>query len=87
MKKSLTSLFALAFVLMFGLVHAANAEKHMAPAAKADAAAPADAKKEAKETKKEVKKEKKMKKKAAKKEVKEEKKEAAPATPAAPAKK
>ena len=56
MKKSLTSLFALAFVLMFGLVHAANAEKHMAPAAKADAAAPADAKKEAKETKKEAKK-------------------------------
>src|SRR3989344_3004999 len=80
MKKSLTSLFALAFVLMFGLMHAANAEKHMAPAAKADAAAPADAKKEAKE----VKKEKKMKKKAAKK---EEKKEgaAAPATPATPA--
>ena len=53
MKKSLTSLFALAFVLMFGLVHAANAEKHMAPAAKADAAAPADAKKEKKEEKKE----------------------------------
>ena len=78
MKKSLTSLFALAFVLMFGVVHAADAEKHMAPAAKADAAAPADAKKEAKE----VKKEKKMKKKAAKKEKKEEKKEAAPAAPA-----
>ena len=78
MKKSLTSLFALALVLMFGLVHAADAEKHMAPAAKSDAAAPADAKKEAKE----VKKEKKMKKKAAKKEKKEEKKEAAPAAPA-----
>ena len=77
MKKSLTSLFALAFVLMFGLVHAANAEKHMAPAAKADAAAPVEAKKEVKE----VKKEKKMKKKAAKKkkEMKEEMKEGAPA--------
>ena len=83
MKKSLTSLFALAFVLMFGLVHAADAEKHMAPAAKTEGAAAADAKKEAKE----VKKEKKMKKKAAKKEKKEEKKEAAPAAPApAPAK-
>ena len=85
MKKSLTSLFALAFVLMFGVVHAANAEKHMAPAAKTDAAAPADAKKEmTKEEKKEMKKEKKMKKKAAKKEMKEMKKEGA-STPAAPA--
>ena len=79
MKKSLTSLFALAFALMFGMVHVASAMKHEAPAAPApaantDGAAAADAKKE-------MKKEKKMKKKAAKKkkEVKEEMKEGAPA--------
>jgi uncharacterized protein HemX len=86
MKKSLTSLFALAFVLMFGMVHVASAQKHMAPAAKTEGAAAAEAKKEmTKEEKKEMKKEKKMKKKAAKK--KDEMKEAAPAAPApAPAK-
>ena len=77
MKKSLTSLFALAFALMFGMVHVASAMKHEAPAAPAantDGAAAADAKKE-------MKKEKKMKKKAAKKkkEMKEEMKEGAPA--------
>ena len=80
MKKSLTSLFALAFVLMFGMVNLASAEKHMAPAAPAansqgTVAAPETAKEE-------MKKEKKMKKKAAKKaqkEVKEEAKDAAPA--------
>ena len=95
MKKSLTSLFALAFVLMFGLVHAANAEKHMAPAANTEGAAAADAKKDEVKTEKKVKKEKKIKKKSAKAkkdEVKEEKKDnaampATPATPAAPAKK
>jgi ABC-type transporter MlaC component len=81
MKKSLTTLFALAFAMMFGLVHVASAMKHEAPAAPAAA----EAKKEAKEEKKEMKKEKKMKKKAAKKEAKEMK-GAAPATPAAPAK-
>ena len=37
MKKSLITLFALAFTLMFGLVHVASAEKHMAPAAKGEA--------------------------------------------------
>jgi hypothetical protein len=37
MKKSLITLFALAFTLMFGLVHVASAEKHMAPAGKAEA--------------------------------------------------
>ncbi|HEU5338434.1 MAG TPA: hypothetical protein VFU39_04020 [Sulfuricaulis sp.] len=37
MKKSLITLFALAFTLMFGLVHVASAEKHMAPAAKSEA--------------------------------------------------
>src|SRR3989344_7609896 len=86
MKKSLTSLFALAFVLMFGLMHAANAEKHMAPAAKADAAAPADAKKEMKEEKKaEPTKKVSKKKKVTKKEKKEEmKKEAAPVITPAP---
>ncbi|MDO8704614.1 MAG: hypothetical protein Q7J84_06640 [Sulfuricaulis sp.] len=85
MKKSLTSLFALAFALMFGMVHVASAEKHMAPAAPAantDGAAAADANKEmTKAEKKEMKKEKKMKKKAAKKkkEMKEEMKEGVPA--------
>ena len=80
MKKSLSTLFALAFTLMFGLVHVASAQKHEAPAG----AAAAEAKKEAKEEKKEMKKEKKMKKKAAKKE--EKKEEMKGATPAAPAK-
>jgi len=76
MKKSLTSLFVLAFALMFGAVHFANAEE---PAAKSNGAAA--------ETKKEEKVEKKtMKKKATKKHVKakkeekkEEMKEGAPA--------
>ena len=79
MKKSLTSLFALAFALMFGMVHVASAMKHEAPAAPAantDGAAAADANKEM--TKKEMKKQKKMKKKAAKKK-KDEMKEGAPA--------
>lgn len=82
MKKSLTSLFALAFALMFGAVHFANAEE---PAAKTNGAAA--------ETQKEGKKEeKKMKKKSTKKHVKKEEmkkdemKEGAPAAPAAPAK-
>ncbi len=83
MKKSLTSLFALAFALMFGMVHVASAEKHMAPAAPAaNTDGAADANKEmTKAEKKEMKKEKKMKKKAAKKkkEMKEEMKEGAPA--------
>lgn len=83
MKKSLTSLFALAFALMFGMVHVASAEKHMAPAAKTEGAA-ADGKKEEMKTEKKVKKEKKMKKKAAKKEMNKEG-AATPATPAAPA--
>lgn len=81
MKKSLSALFALAFTLMFGLVHVASAMKHEGPAG----APAAEAKKEmTKEEKKEVKKEKKMKKKAAKKDMKKE--EMKGTTPAAPAK-
>ena len=34
MKKLLSTLFALAFAMMFGLVHVASAMKHEAPAAK-----------------------------------------------------
>ena len=37
MKKPLTTLFALTFVLLFGLVNVASAMKHEGPAAKADA--------------------------------------------------
>jgi hypothetical protein len=37
MKKSLTTLFALAFALMFGLVNVASAMKHEAPAGKMEA--------------------------------------------------
>ncbi len=86
MKKSLISMFALAFALMFGMVHVASAQKHMAPAAGAEAAPAADGKMD---EKKDMKKEKKKAKKKAMK--KEEKKEGAatpatPATPAAPAK-
>ena len=36
MKKSLITLFALAFTLMFGLVHVASAMKHEGPAGKAE---------------------------------------------------
>ena len=83
MKKSLISLFALAFALMFGMVHVASAEKPMAPAANTEGTAAADANKDmTKAEKKEMKKEKKMKKKAAKKhkkEMKEDMKEGAPA--------
>jgi len=80
MKKSLTSLFALAFALMFGAVHFANAEE---PAAKTNGGMETK-----KEEKKETKHEKKaIKKKATKKHVKkeekkEEMKEGAPAAPA-----
>ena len=51
MKKSLTSLFVLAFALMFGAVHFANAEE---PAAKSNGAA-AETKKEEKVEKKKMK--------------------------------
>ena len=82
MKKSLTSLFALAFALMFGAVHFANAEE---PAANGNGAA-AEVKKEEKVEKKTMKKKatKKHVKKATKKEEmkKEEMKEGAPAAPA-----
>lgn len=77
MKKSLTSLFALAFALMFGAVHFANAEE---PAAKGNGAA-AEAKKEEKKEEKKTMKKKATKKhvKAKKEEKKEEMKEGAPA--------
>ena len=39
MKKSLTTLFSLAFAMMFGLVHVASAAKHEAPAGAAAAEA------------------------------------------------
>jgi hypothetical protein len=90
MKKSLISLFALAFALMFGMVHVASAEKHMASAGADKAVTKACKGKKAGEVVtvdgKEVNcpDKKKMKKKAAKKEMKEEQKEAAPAAPAAP---
>ncbi len=79
MKKTLTTLFALALAFAFG---AANAAKHEMPKGNA-APAKAEAKKE---EKKDVKKKEVKKKKEAKKEAKkEEKKGATPATPAAPA--
>ncbi|MGE5241730.1 MAG: hypothetical protein ACM3NI_08790 [Bacteroidota bacterium] len=79
MKKSLTSLFALAFALMFGAVHFANAEE---PAAKGNGAT-AEVKKEEKVEKKTMKKKATKKHvKAKKEEKKEEMKEGAPAAPA-----
>ncbi len=103
MKKSLSTLFALAFTLMFGLVHVASAEKHMAPAGKGEVKMEQKADKAVTKACKGKKAgdivtvngkevncpEKKMKKKAAKKPMKEgaPAAPAAPATPAAPAKK
>lgn len=79
MKKSLTSLFALAFALMFGAVHFANAEE---PAAQTNGAAAESKKEEKKEVKKMKKKATKKKAKKEKEEKKEEMKEGAPAAPA-----
>ena len=78
MKKSLTSLFALAFALMFGAVHFANAEE---PAAKTNGATEMKKEETKKEEKKTMKK-KATKKKAKKEEKKDEMKEGAPAAPA-----
>jgi len=76
MKKSLTSLFALALALMFGAVHFANAEE---PAAKTNGAAAEAKKEEKKEVKKEKTTKKKSTKKPAKKEVKKDEMKEAPA--------